>query len=113
MALSFIKLFAPLQLANAAGIIYTCPLSPATTVLKNGRVRLANTTGGAVTATLYAVPNAGVPGVTNEFMAAQSIPANSFVDVDVPTLAAGDTLQGLAGAAASITIHELGGVLYS
>jgi hypothetical protein len=113
MALTFTKLFAPQQLPNATGTIYTCPASPSTTVLKNGRVRLTNTTAGAVTATLYAVPSAGAAADSNAFMKAQSIPANSFVDVDLPTLAAGDTLQGLAGAATSITIHELGGVLYS
>ena len=113
MALSFIKLFEPLQLAAAAAQFYLCPVNPTTTVLKNGRVRLTNTTGAAVPATLYAVPASGGAGVTNEFVAGQSVPANSFVDIDVPTLAAGDTLWGFAGTAASITIHEMGGVLYS
>ena len=113
MALTFTKLFNPQQLPNVVGTIYTCPANPPSTVLKNGRVRLSNTTGGAVTATLYAVPNAGTASDANAFMKAQSIPANAFVDVDVPTLGQGDTLQGLAGAATSITIHELGGVLYS
>jgi len=113
MALTFIKLFAPQQLGTAAATIFTCPAAPSTTVLKNGRLRLTNTTAAAVTATLYAVPAAGVAGAANAFVSAQSIPANSFVDVDIPTLAAGDFIQGLAGAATSITVHELGGVLYS
>lgn len=113
MALTFAKLFQPQQLPNVVGTIYTNPANPTTSVLKNGRVRLTNTTAGAVTATLYAVPSSGAPTDANAFMKGQSIAANSFVDVDLPTLAAGDMLQGLAGAVTSITIHELGGALYS
>jgi hypothetical protein len=66
-----------------------------------------------VTATMYAVPSGGSAGVTNMCMNAQCIGPNSYTDVDVPTLGAGDTLQALAGANSSVTIHELGGVIYS
>ena len=113
MALTFIKLFAPVQLPiTTPNVLYTCPAAPSTTVLKNGRVRLVNTSASPVSATLYAVPAAGSPTAANECFV-QSIPATSYVDVDIPTLAAGDTLQGVAGTASVITIHELGGVLYS
>lgn len=113
MALTFIKLFQPTELAGTAGLILQCPSSPITTVLKNGRMRLTNTSASAVPVTLYAVPSGGSAGVGNEFMSAQSIAANSYLDVDIPTLAAGDTVTGFAGTASVIVAHELGGVLYS
>lgn len=113
MAISFSKLFAPALLAGVVGNVFTMPASPSTTVLKNGRVRLTNTTAGAVSATLYAVPSGGAPSTTNMFLSAVSLAAGASLDVDVPTLAAGDQLQGFASAAASINIQEAGGVLYS
>lgn len=113
MTISITQLFTPVQLPNAVAVLFTMPSSPASTVLKNGRVRLTNTTGGAVTATLYADASATASSAANCFVSAQSIPANSFLDVDVPTLKAGDTLRGLASAAASITMHEMGGNLFS
>jgi hypothetical protein len=114
MALTFIKLFQPSQLPiTTPAVIYTCPASPATSVLKNGRVRLVNTSAAAVPATLYAVPSGGTASAANEFLPATSIAVNGYLDIDIPDMAAGDTLQGFAGAATSITIHEMGGVLYS
>lgn len=113
MALTIQQLFAPLQLAAAAAVIYTMPVSPVTSTLKNARMRLTNTTTAAVAATLYAAPAATASGVANCFMSAASIPANSSIEVDIPTLTAGDTLRGFAGLATSITAHEMGGVIYS
>lgn len=113
MALTVIKLFAPLQLGTGETTIYQCAAAPSTTVLKNGRLRLSNITAGAVTVTLHNVPSGGSAGDANAFMKGESIAANSHVDVDMPTLAAGDTVSGLAGAATSINVQELGGVLYS
>ena len=113
MALTFTKLFQPQQLPATVTTIFTMPLLPVTTALKNGRVRLTNTTAGAVSATLYAVPNTGSPGVSNMFLSGTSISPNGYLDIDIPDLAYGDSLQGFASAAASLTIHELGGVLYS
>jgi hypothetical protein len=113
MALTISQLFAPQVLPNAAGLLFAMPVAPVTSVLKNGRVRLTNTTAGAVTATLYADVAATASSAANCFLNAVSIAANSFLDVDVPTLKAGDTLRGLASAGASITMHEMGGVLYS
>lgn len=113
MAITFAKLFQPGQLANASTLIYTVPASPATTLLSNGRVRLTNTTAGAVAATLYAVPAAGAASATNMFLPGVSIAPNDFVDVDVPQMAAGDALYGFAGASASISISVLDGFLQS
>lgn len=91
----------------------TVPSSPLTTLLRGGRIRLVNTTGAAVTATLYAVPSAGTAAAGNAFISAKSIAANDYLDVDVPIMPAGATLQALASAATSITAHMVGGGLYS
>jgi hypothetical protein len=113
MALTFTKLFQPQQLPLAVTTIFTMPLLPTSTALKNGRVRLTNTTVGAISATLYAVPSGGTAGAANLFLSGTAISPNGYLDIDIPDLAYGDTLQGFASAAASITIHELGGVMYS
>lgn len=113
MALSFLQLFGPTVLPNAVGVLYSMPTTPTTSVLKNGRVRLTNTTAIAATATLYSAPAATASSAANCFLNAVSIAPNSYLDVDIPTMAAGDTLRGLAGAVSSITMHELGGVIYS
>lgn len=112
MTITISKLFAPVQLGTSASTVYTCPATPATT-LKNARVRLSNNTGGAVNVTLHAVPAAGSPSATTMFLSVASIAANAYLDTDIPTLGPGDMLQALASAAASVSIHEIGGVLSS
>lgn len=112
MALSFVKLFQPIQLPGSAAAIFTIA-GPNTQLLRNGRVRLTNTTSGAVASTLYAVPSGGAAGASNEFFAGQSIAPNSYVDVDVPQLAIGDAIWGFAGATSSISIAAMDGVLQS
>ncbi len=62
MAFSFIKLFSATVLTTSAAVIYTCPASPTTSVVKNGRVRFANTGAAAVSVTAYIVPSAGSAG---------------------------------------------------
>lgn len=112
MALAFSKLFDAIQLTTTAATLYAMPASPAQ-VLKNGRVRFTNTTAGAITVTVHIVPGAGAAADANAFLKAYSIAANSYLDVDIPTMKASDSLQALASANTSITAHELGGVLYS
>lgn len=107
------QLFTPFQLGVAAAVFFTMPTLPASSVLKNGRVRLTNTSAGPVTATLYAAAAATPSAAANCFLSSVSVPANSSMDVDVPSLGAGDTLRGLAGSGAVITVHELGGVIFS
>lgn len=113
MTISYSSFFAPTVLGLAAATIYPVPLLPAGTILRGGRMRLTNTTAGAVTATLYAVPLAGAAAAGNAFLSAKSVPANDYLDVDVPIMPAGAFIQGLAGAATSITAHMISGGLYS
>lgn len=113
MALTITQLFQPQQLAGSAGVLFTMPTSPSSSVLKNGRVRLTNTSASAVAATLYVAPAATPSGAGNCCLSAYPIPANGYLDIDIPTMFAGDTLRGEAATASVITVHELGGVLYS
>lgn len=112
-ALTITQLFAPVQLPAAVAVFYTMPTTPASSVLKNARLRLTNTTGGALPVTLYMDASATGSSAANCFMSAVSVPGNSSVEVDIPTMKAGDTLRGFAGSATSITAHEMGGVIFS
>lgn len=113
MALTISRLFAPTVLPAVVGVLFSMPTTPASSVLKNGRMRLVNTSGAAVTVTLYADASANPSAAGNCFLSAQSIAAGAYLDVDIPTMVAGDTLRGLASAGSSITVHEVGGVIYS
>lgn len=113
MSITYSNFFAPTVLGVAASVLYTVPTLPTTTLLRGGRIRLTNTTAGAVTVTLYAVPFSGSPGAANAFASAKSIAANDYLDIDVPIMPPSSTLQGLAGAAASITAHMIAGGIYA
>ena len=109
MALLIQKLFASQQLPTTAAAIYTVPSTASTYTLKNGRARLTNTSASTVTVTLYINSAAAV----NCFLSAYSLGGGQSYEVDIPTMTAGDSLQGACSAATSVTIHEMGGVLYS
>ncbi len=111
MAMTFTQLFTPVQLPNAVGVLYTQSVTGG--VLKNGRVRLCNTSASPVPVTLYADVAANASSAANCFLSAKSIAANDYIDIDIPTLKAGDTLRGFAGTASVITMHELGGIIWS
>ena len=114
MALSFAQLFALKQVNNAApDTIYTVPASPTNNLLRNMRLRFANTTVGAVTIKAWAVPAAGTAADANVFLPTTSVAANSYIDVDVPQLAAGGFVQAQAGAATSITVSGIDGFIQS
>lgn len=113
MTTTISQLFTPTQLPAAAAVLYTVPAAPATTILRNGRVRLTNTTGAAQAVTLHVDAAASATGAGNCFLSAVSLAANASVEVDVPVLKAGDTLRGFASAAASVTLHLMDGVLIS
>ncbi len=104
------KLFAPAQLGATVATYATIP---AGSILRDGRILLANTTAGAVTYTVYAVPSGGSASDANAIVKGRSLGANDFVELDLPRMGAGDTLQALAGAATSITIHHISGVVYA
>lgn len=113
MAVTIQQLFEPVQLTNAAVTIFTMPSQPASSLLRNGRVRFTNITNGAVVVTAYAVPSGGSAGNTNAFLYAESIGPEAYLDVDLPVLAAGDFIKALAGANTSINMFALDGVIYS
>jgi len=113
MTTSYSNFMAPTVLTTSAADLVTVAATPTTNLLRGGRMRLTNTTGGAVTATLYAVPAAGTASDANAFIKAKSIAANDYLDGDVPIMPAGSKVQGLAGAATSITAHMLSGSVYS
>ena len=113
MTITYKKFFSPTVLTLAAATLMTVDAAPASTLLRGARIRLANTTGTAATVTLYAVPLAGAAGTGNAFVAGKTIAANDFLDVDVPIMAAGDFIAGLAGTASAITAHMVSGSLFS
>lgn len=114
MALTYSKLFEPNQVDNVAlETLLTVPASPTTTLLRNGRIRFVNTTAGAVTITCHAVPSGGTASDTTALLKGVSINANSYIDIDLPVMKAGDFVQAQAGAATSISAHMIDGVLFS
>lgn len=113
MALLIVKLFTPTQLTTSAVTYYTCPATPTTSLLKNGRVRFANISASAMSVTAFAVPAAGSTAATNCFANGVSIAPNSWLDIDLPELGAGDFFQALASEASSVTVLALDGVVFS
>lgn len=114
MTITFSQLFGPNVVDNAAPeTLYTVPALPTTSILRNGRVRFSNTTAGAVTVKAWAVPAAGAAADGNVFLPTVSIPANGYLDVDIPVVAAGGFVQAQAGAATSITATCLDGFIQS
>lgn len=113
MALSFTQLFALQQVGNSPTTLLTVTATPSSNLLRNGRIRFSNTTGAAVTITAWCVPAAGAEGNANVFFPVKSVPANDYIDVDVPQAKAGDIIKAQAGAAASITAAPLDGFVQS
>lgn len=110
MAITITQLFQPQQLASPApAVIYSLTAG----VLKNGRVRLTNTTASAVSVSLYCAPSAATSAPGNCFLSSVSIAVNGYIDVDLPTMQGGDTLRGVATAGSAVTVHELGGVIHT
>lgn len=110
MALNYAKLFEPAALGTSVATYYTVA---APNTLRNASVRLTNVTAAPVTATVHAVPLSASATAANAILYGYSIPANGYIDLSIPTLKVGDTIQALAGAVTSITIHCLDGVLFS
>lgn len=113
MTISYSQFMGPTVLTAVAATLFTVPVSPVSTLLRGGRVRLANTTAAPVSVTLYAVPPAGAAAAANAFVSGKTIAANDYLDVDVPLMGAGAFVQGLAGVATSITVHMISGSLFS
>jgi hypothetical protein len=97
----------PSQLPNANNTYYTA--TGIRTIID--KMTLCNTTAGAVTATIDLVVSAGSSGVSQRVISARSIAAGETYtcpEVVGHILNPGDSIQGLAGAAASITIRASG-----
>ncbi len=114
MTISYLQFFAPIVLTTADQTIYTVPTNPTSNLLRGGRVRFANSSSSAVQVTAYAVPaNAAPTSPGNVFAPNISVPINGFIDVDVPLLGPGDSIQALAGSNSAITMSAINGALFS
>lgn len=113
MAVSITNLFTPVQLGATVTTIYSVSTTPKTNVLSRGRVRFTNTDTVPHAITAYGVPAGGTAGASNAFMNAESLGSNDHVDIDVPLLGPGGTLQAFADMANTVTIHAIDGILFS
>lgn len=113
MSITYVKFFAPAVLGTVAASLLTVPAQPTTMLLRGARVRLLNTSTLPASATLYAVPAGGTAAPGNAFLSNRSINPNDHLDIDVPIMAAGDSLQGLAGTANAITIQPISGSYFA
>ena len=96
------------QLTTSAATYYTAP-ALTTTVIK--KLTITNSTGSTVSVTLYLVPSGGSAGVTNIITSAKAILAGAVYEAyecENHVLMTGDTLQALAGSAASLTLKASG-----
>lgn len=92
------RLIGPTVLANAAATLYTVPTG-STVIVRH--IRVANTTGGAVTATL----SIGADAAGTRLLPALSVAANSVYDwTGFLVVNSAEIIQGFAGAATSLTI---------
>lgn len=113
MSITYSQFMAPTVLTTSAATLFTVPSVPASSLLRGGRIRLTNTTAGAVTVTLHGIPSGGTASDGNAFVKAKSVAANDYLDIDIPILGPGGFVQALAGAATSITAHMISGSLFS
>lgn len=113
MAINYQKFFQPQVLTVAAATIYTVPTTPVSNLFRGGRVRLTNSTTTPKTARVHAVPAGGALADVNAFFFDQTVPASGYVDVDVPIMAAGDTIQALASATPGVSIQAMTGGVFS
>lgn len=106
------RLVNPGQLPAATGTIYTSPAAPGLGTQVTS-IKLVNTTAAPVAATIYIVESGGAAADDRALCKAFSVPADGLPyelldDKGQDFLNAGDTIQGVAGAAASITYHLSG-----
>ncbi len=97
-------LMSPQQLTAASVIYYTAGAGQTATI---SQATVTNTTGGAVTITLYLVPSAGSAGDSTTILDAKSIAANTAVilsELIGHNVPAGCTIRALASAATSLTL---------
>jgi predicted phage tail protein len=96
------------QLTTSAATYYTAPANTYCTI---SAFTLTNTTAGAITATVYLVPNGGTAGATNTILSAKTVAAGESFNVPSAigqTLYNGAFIQALASAGTSITLVASG-----
>lgn len=107
MSITPAQLIAPQQLTNAAVTYYTS--SSLTTRID--KFSVTNTTGGAVTITIYIVPSGGSASASNTITYQRSVNAGqtwNCPDVVGQVMKSGDFIQALASAGASLTVMASG-----
>ena len=113
MTVQVIQMFAPTVMVTTATTLFTVPTTPSNIVLNRGMVRFVNTGSNAATVTAYDITSGSSATVTTTFCPGLSITGNSTLDVAVPAMAAGATLQALASVGTVISVHAMDGVLFS
>jgi hypothetical protein len=95
------------QLGTGTGTtIYTVPTGQRCQVED---ITIANTTSLAATCSIHLVPSGGSAAANNAMFGTVTIPANTTIQwTGMQVLNAGDFIQGIAGAATSITVHISG-----
>lgn len=111
MTVQAIQMFAPTTLGTTAAALYTVPSY--VTILARGRIRFTNPSASSIQVTVYGVPPSGTAGAGNVFCSATTILPGQNLDVDVPVLVAGGTIQALASAANAVVAHSLDGIVFS
>lgn len=106
------RLALPQQLPAATGTLYTSPAAPGLGTQLTSAV-VVNTTAASVVVTIYVVESGGTAADNRALCKAFSVPADGLPYELVPAgsqifLNASDTLQGIAGAATSVTLHLSG-----
>ena len=117
MTMQYKKLFEPVLVtaitSGTAQTLMTVPADPASSLFKGGAYRVTNTSASPASLTMFAVPLAGTADASNNFFPGKSIPANDYVDVQVPQLKAGDFVKVFAGTASVINVQPLAGAYYA
>lgn len=110
-AVTYTKLWDPLQIGTSATTIYTAEPASSSGVVKNISAVICNTTTSPATVSIWVIPSGGASGDSNQLIDTETIPANSRLSFSVPDMANGDVLSGLAGTVSSLTIHCTSGIV--
>lgn len=108
-----VKMFDPKALSTVTTTIYTVPVDPATQQLLSAGIRVVNHGDATRNVTIYLVPSGDSADTTNIFLDQEQVKLQAHMDVVIPTLSAGDTIQMKQNAGTDITVHALGGTLWT
>jgi hypothetical protein len=74
--------------------------------IRNLIIMLSNQTASPVTVDGWVIPSGGSSGAGNKFLEDYSIGANTFEEIPVPKMVAGDKLTLRAGTASALTVFD-------